>query len=50
MKMTKEPAFVKFLKDQKLTIFYRTGQQLSDYVAKSFAIYEKLLKETGLAK
>jgi tripartite-type tricarboxylate transporter receptor subunit TctC len=49
-KAAKEPAFVKFLKDQNYTVFYRNGQQLADFVAKSYEIYERLLKEMGLLK
>lgn len=47
---TKEPAFIKGMKDLAYPIVYRNGQDLTEYVARSHASFAKLLKELGLAK
>jgi tripartite-type tricarboxylate transporter receptor subunit TctC len=49
-KATKESTFLKLMKDQHYTVFYRTSQQLTDFVAKNYEVYEKLLKEMGRIK
>ena len=46
----KEPGFIKGMKDIQLPVVYRNGQQLTEYVAQSYEVFEKLLKELGLAK
>lgn len=46
----KEPSFIKGMKDIQLPIVYRNSQELTDYVAQSYDLFGKLLKEYGLAK
>ena len=50
-KAMKEPSFIKGMKeDLRLPIFYRGSKELSDYVANSYEVYGKMLKEMGLMK
>lgn len=49
-KATKEPAFIKALKDIHLSISYRNSKEMSDYMANSYEFNKKLLKETGFIK
>lgn len=45
-----EPAFIKGMKELRLTVFYRNGSQLDDYVARNYEAMGKLLKQMGFAK
>jgi len=49
-KAMKEPGFIKGMKDIQLPVVYRNSQELTDYVAQSYEVFAKLLKELGLAK
>ncbi len=49
-KAMKEPAFVKGMKELHLTISYRSGKELEDYVVRTYDIFEKLMKEARPAK
>lgn len=46
----KKPAFIKGMKDARLTIVYRNSRELSDYVTKNYNFFSGLLKEMGFAK
>jgi len=46
----KEPTFIKGMKDIQLPIVYRNSQELTDYVARSYEVFSKLLKDLGLSK
>jgi tripartite-type tricarboxylate transporter receptor subunit TctC len=46
----KEPAFIKGMKDLRLTIAYRNNIEMDDYVAQNYEAFSKLLKEIGLIK
>ncbi len=50
LKATKEPAFIKGMKELHLPIMYRNGKELDAYVAKNYEYYTKLFKELGLIK
>jgi tripartite-type tricarboxylate transporter receptor subunit TctC len=45
-----EPAFIKGMKDLRLTVVYRSSSQLDDYVARKYETKGKLLKQMGFAK
>jgi len=47
---TKEPAFIKGMKDLRLMVVYRNSQELGDYVATNYEIFGRLLKGMGFAK
>jgi tripartite-type tricarboxylate transporter receptor subunit TctC len=50
-KAMKEPSFIKGMKeDLRLPIVYRGSKELNDYVANSYEVYGKMLKEMGLMK
>ena len=49
-KAMKEPAFVKGMKDLRLTIAYRNNKEMDDYVARSVEAFARVLKEIGLIK
>jgi tripartite-type tricarboxylate transporter receptor subunit TctC len=49
-KAMKEPAFIKGMKDLRLTIAYRNNIEMDDYVAQNYEAFSKLLKEIGLIK
>ena len=46
----KEPIFVKGMKDLRLTIFYRNSKDFDDYIANTYEVFGKLLKEMGIIK
>ena len=50
VKAMKEPAFVKGMRDLRLTPTYRSGKEMDAYVAKSYEYYKKTFKEMGLIK
>ncbi len=50
LKATKEPAFIKGMKELHLPVMYRNGKELDAYVAKNYEYYTKLFKELGLIK
>jgi tripartite-type tricarboxylate transporter receptor subunit TctC len=50
IKAMKEPAFVKGMRDLRLTPTYRSGKDVDAYVAKSYEYYSKTFKEMGLIK
>jgi len=50
LKATKEPAFIKGMKELHLPIMYRNGKELDAYVARNYDYYTKLFKELGLVK
>ena len=50
-KAMKQPSFIKGMKeDLRLPIVYRGSKELSDYVANSYEVYGRMLKEMGLMK
>ncbi len=49
-KATKEPAFIKGMKDLHLTVFYRNSKELTDYVAINFELFHRILKDMNLIK
>jgi tripartite-type tricarboxylate transporter receptor subunit TctC len=46
----KQPAFLKGMKDLRLTVAYRNNRQMDEYVAQNCDAFAKLLKEIGLIK
>jgi tripartite-type tricarboxylate transporter receptor subunit TctC len=46
----KQPAFIKGMKDLRLTVAYRNNRQMDDYVAQNCEAFAKVLKEMGLIK
>ena len=46
----KQPAFLKGMKDLRLTVAYRNNRQMDEYVAQNYDAFAKLLKEIGLIK
>ena len=46
----KEPAVIKGLSELHLTMFYRNGKDLTEYVGRNYDAFGQLLKEMGLAK
>ena len=46
----KEPGFIKGMKELRLTIVYKNGNDLQNYIASTFDSFAKLLKEEGLIK
>ncbi len=50
VKAMKEPAFVKGMRDLRLTPTYRSGKEMDAYVATSYEYYNKTFKEMGLIK
>jgi tripartite-type tricarboxylate transporter receptor subunit TctC len=46
----KQPAFIKGMKDLRLTVAYRNNRQMDEYVAQNCEAFAKLLKEIGLIK
>jgi tripartite-type tricarboxylate transporter receptor subunit TctC len=46
----KEPAFIKGMKELRLTVVYRNGAQLDEYVARNYEAMGKILKQMGFAK
>ena len=49
-KAMSEPAFIKGMKDLRLTVVYRNSSQLEEYVARNYESMGKLLKQLGFAK
>jgi tripartite-type tricarboxylate transporter receptor subunit TctC len=49
-KAMNEPAFIKGMKELRLTVVYRNGSQLDDYVARNYEVMGKLLKQMGFAR
>ena len=47
-KAMKEPGFIKGMKELRLPILYRGSKELSDYLARNYEAFSKLLKEEGL--
>lgn len=47
-KATKEPGFIKGMKELRLPILYRNSKDFTDYVAKNHEMFGKILKERGL--
>jgi len=47
---TKEPAFVKGIKEIRWSNIHRNSKELTEYIARSYENYGKLMKELGLAK
>lgn len=46
----KSPAFTKGMKGLRVAVLYRNGNDLSDYVARNYEVFGRVLKEMGLAK
>ena len=46
----KEPAFIKGIRDLRLSVFHRSSQELEDYTVQTYAKFGKMLKEMGLVK
>lgn len=49
-KAMKEPAFIAGMKELRLPIIYRSGNDLEDYIPKNHEFYQRLLKELGVIK
>lgn len=49
-KAMNEPVFIKGMKELRLTVVYRNSKELEDYVAHTYEVFEKLMKELKLAK
>ncbi len=49
-KAMKEHSFIKVMKDLRLTIIHRNSRELTEYVAKNYDSFGKLLKDLGVAK
>ncbi len=49
-KATKEPAFVKGMKELHFTIFYRNSKEMTDYIMYNYEVFPKILKQMGLLK
>ena len=49
-KTMSEPAFIKGMKDLRLTVLYRNSTQLEEYVALNYEVMGRLLKQMGFAK
>jgi tripartite-type tricarboxylate transporter receptor subunit TctC len=47
---SKQPSVVKGLKDLQLSEFYRTGRELTEFIAYHYDLYAQLLKEMNLIK
>lgn len=47
---TKEPAFIKGMKDLRLPIVYRNSKDLNAYVAHNYETYGRMLKDLGLTQ
>lgn len=45
-----EPAFIKGMKDLRLTVVYRNSAQLDEYVARNYEVMGKLLVQMGFAR
>lgn len=49
-KAIKEPAFIKGMQELRLPIIYRNSKELTEYVARNYEGFGKLMAEMGLAK
>jgi tripartite-type tricarboxylate transporter receptor subunit TctC len=49
-KAMKEPAFIKGMRDLRLSIVYRNSQDLTDYVTRNYEMFGKFVKEKGATK
>lgn len=49
-KAMKEAAFIKGMKDLRIPIIYRNSQELGDYVAHNYELFEKIIKEIEITK
>lgn len=49
-KAMNEPAFIKGMKELRLTIVYRNSKELEDYVIYTYEVFEKLMKDLKVAK
>lgn len=49
-KAIKEPAFVKGTQELRIPIVYRNSKELTEYVARNYEAFGKLITEMGLAK
>lgn len=47
---TKEPAFIKGMKDVRWSLVHRNSKEMTEYIARNYENYGKLMKELGLAK
>jgi tripartite-type tricarboxylate transporter receptor subunit TctC len=45
-----EPAFIKGMKELRLTVFHRNSKDLENYVTHTYEVFEKLVKEMKLSK
>jgi tripartite-type tricarboxylate transporter receptor subunit TctC len=50
VKAMKEPAFVKGMRDLRLTPTFRSGKEMDAYVANNYEYYKKTFKDMGLTK
>jgi tripartite-type tricarboxylate transporter receptor subunit TctC len=49
-KATREPAFIKGTQELRIPIVYRNSKELTEYVARNYEAFGKLITEMGLAK
>ena len=49
-KAMSEPAFLKGMKDLRLTVVYRNSRELGEYVAANYEAFAKMMKEIGFSK
>lgn len=47
---TKEPAFIKGMKDVRWSLVHRNSKEMTEYIARNYESYGKQMKEMGLAK
>lgn len=47
---TKEPAFIKGMKELHFSIFYRNSKEMTDYIMYNYDLFPKILKQLGLIK
>lgn len=46
----KEPSFINGLKEIRFPVIYRNSKDMTDYIARNYEFYEKIIKEMGLSK
>jgi tripartite-type tricarboxylate transporter receptor subunit TctC len=49
-KATKEPAFIKGMKELHFSILYRNSKEMTDYIMYNYEIFPKILKQLGIIK
>ena len=49
-KATKEPAFIKGMKELRCPILYRNSEETENYVVRNYELMERMIKEAGLIK